>query len=270
MGMSIPRETIRLVGQPEDPKLVGPASGTDYTGTMKRWSRSRLEALKEQDLHGYVLKKDSPSCGLFRVRVYDEGTGIPSRTGRGIFARELAEQLPLLPMEEEGRLNDPPLRENFIGRVFAYYRWTRMLETDPSAKGLVGFHTAHKMTLLAHSPRHYRDMGRLVAEAGSRDWDELAAEYGRTVMEGLSVLSTPGKHVNVIQHLMGFLKEALLPEDKAELLDQVETYRRRLVPLVVPLTLLKHHLGWHTVPAWVDQQVYLNPYPQELMLRNHV
>ena len=270
MGMSIPRETIRLVGKPEDPKLLGPASGTDHTGTMKRWSRGRLEALSRLDLHGYVLKKDSPSCGLFRVRVYDDQTGIPVRTGRGIYARELVDQMPLLPIEEEGRLNDPPLRENFIGRVFAYQRWTRMLAADATPKALVAFHTAHKMTLLAHSPRHYRDMGRIVAQAGSREWADLAEEYGRTLMEGLSVLSTPGKHVNVIQHLMGFLKEALSPEDKAELLDLVESYRRRLIPLVVPLTLLKHHLSRQNVPDWVDQQVYLNPYPQELMLRNHV
>jgi uncharacterized protein YbgA (DUF1722 family) len=145
-----------------------------------------------------------------------------------------------------------------------------LLEEEPTPGGLVRFHTAHKLTLMAHSPEHYRRMGRLVAQAGVRPWPELSAEYGRLLMEGLAVLTTPGKHANVLQHLMGYLKDALSGEDKAELLGLIEDYRRELVPLIVPLTLLRHHLQRHPVPEWVHQQVYLNPYPKELMLRNHV
>ncbi len=167
-----------------------------------------------------------------------------------------------MPLEEEGRLNDMPLRENFIERVFAYYRWTRLLEQDPTPGGLVRFHTAHKLTLMAHSPKHYQEMGRLVAQAGALPWDELVAAYGARFMEGLALLGTRRKHVNVLQHLMGYLKNDLSSEDKQELLGLIEDYRQELVPLIVPLTLLQHHLRRHPVPEWVHQQVYLQPVSQ--------
>jgi uncharacterized protein YbgA (DUF1722 family) len=192
------------------------------------------------------------------------------RNGTGMFPREVMNRFPLLPLEEEGRLNDMPLRENFIERIFAYYRWTKLLDEEPTPGGLVKFHTAHKLTLMAHSPKHYTEMGRLVADAGKRNWDQLTAEYGAMLMEGLAVMGTRGKHVNVLQHLMGYLKNDLSSEDKQELLGLIEDYRQGLLPLIVPLTLLKHHLNRHPLPDWVDQQVYLHPYPKELMLRNHV
>jgi uncharacterized protein YbgA (DUF1722 family)/uncharacterized protein YbbK (DUF523 family) len=269
IGLPIPRESIRLEGDPEAPRLVAPKSGTDYTDRMKAWARGRLEELAAMDLCGFVAKKDSPSSGVFRVKVYNEH-GMAQRVGTGIFPRELMNRFPLLPVEEEGRLNDMPLRENFIERVFAYYRWTRMLDEEPTPGGLVKFHTVHKLTLMAHSPKHYTGMGRLVADAGKRDWDELTAEYGAQLMQGLAVMGTRGKHVNVLQHLMGYLKNDLSGEDKQELLGLIEDYRQGLVPLIVPLTLLKHHLNRNSVPDWVHQQVYLHPYPKELMLRNHV
>jgi uncharacterized protein YbgA (DUF1722 family)/uncharacterized protein YbbK (DUF523 family) len=249
MGMSVPRESIRLEGDPASPRLVGPKSGTDYTPAMRRWSQSRLEELAALDLHGYVLKKNSPSCGLFRVRVYNE-RGMPHRNGGGLYAQALVAQFPLLPVEEEGRLNDMGLRENFIERIFAYYRWTRLLRENPSPGGLVRFHTAHKLTLMAHSPVHYREMGRLVAQAGTEPWEELTAAYGKMLMEGLGVMGTRGKHTNALQHLMGFLKNHLSGDDKQELLGLIEDYRLGLVPLIVPLTLLKHHLNRHPVPDW--------------------
>jgi uncharacterized protein YbgA (DUF1722 family)/uncharacterized protein YbbK (DUF523 family) len=269
MGLSIPRESMRLVGDPEQPRLIAPKSGTDYTERMVAWARMRVEQLADEGLHGFVFKKDSPSSGLFRVKVYNEH-GMAERSGVGMFAREVARCFPLLPLEEEGRLNDMPLRENFIERVFAYYRLTEMLIQEPTPGGLVKFHTAHKMTLMAHSPKHYREMGRLVADAGKRKWEALTAEYGAQFMAGLGVMGTPGKHVNVLQHLVGFLKNDLPSEDKQELLSLIEDYRLGLLPLIVPLTLLKHHLNRHPVPEWVHQQVYLYPYPKELMLRNHV
>jgi uncharacterized protein YbgA (DUF1722 family)/uncharacterized protein YbbK (DUF523 family) len=269
MGLPTPRESMRLVGDAEAPRLIAPKSGQDYTERMQTWARERLEELAAVQLHGFIFKKNSPSSGLFRVRVYDQ-KGMPRRVGTGIFPREVMDRLPLLPLEEEGRLHDMRLRENFIERIFVYYRWTRLLEEDPTPGGLVRFHTAHKLTLMAHSPSHYQEMGRLVAQAGSLTWEELVETYGRLLMEGLEVLGTPGKHTNVLQHLMGFLKEALSREDKAELLGLIEDYRQGLVPLIVPLTLLQHHLRRHPVPDWVHQQVYLNPYPKELMLRNHV
>jgi uncharacterized protein YbgA (DUF1722 family)/uncharacterized protein YbbK (DUF523 family) len=269
IGLPTPRESMRLVGDPETPRLIAPKSGRDHTERMQTWARERLEELAAVKLHGFIFKKNSPSSGLFRVRVYDRN-GMPQRVGTGIFPRELMKRFPLLPLEEEGRLHDMRLRENFIERIFVYYRWMRLLEEDPTPGGLVRFHTAHKLTLMAHSPSHYQEMGRLVAQAGSLPCQELVGTYGRLLMEGLAVLGTPGKHSNVLQHLMGFLKDVLSKEDKAELLGLIEDYRRGLVPLIVPLTLLQHHLRRHPVPDWVHQQVYLNPYPKELMLRNHV
>ena len=275
IGLPVPRESMRLVGAPEAPRLIALKSGTDYTDRMKAWAQERLEQLAAMDLCGFVLKKDSPSSGLFRVRVYNadagaSGHGMPSRTGTGVFPRELMNRLPLLPLEEEGRLNDMPLRENFIERVFAYYRWTELLRSDPTPGGLVRFHTAHKLTLMAHSPKHYQELGRLVAQAGTLPWGTLIATYGAKFMEGLALLGTHRKHVNVLQHLMGYLKKDLSPDDKQELLALIEDYRSELLPLIVPLTLLQHHLRRYPVPEWVWQQVYLQPYPKELMLRNHV
>ena len=179
---------------------------------------------------------------------------MPQRNGTGMFPREVIKRFPLLPLEEEGRLNDLPLRENFIERVFAYYRWTRMLDEEPTPGGLVKFHTAHKLTLMAHSPKHYTEMGRLVADAGKWDWDGLTAEYGALLMEGLGMMAVSeaagAKHVNVLQHLMGYLKKDLPSEGKQELLALIEDYRQALVPLIVPLTLLKHHLCRHPRGTW--------------------
>jgi uncharacterized protein YbgA (DUF1722 family)/uncharacterized protein YbbK (DUF523 family) len=270
-GMSIPRESLRLVGDPKAPRLVTIKSGQDYTERMQTWARERLEQLAEAKLHGFVFKSKSPSSGLFRVKVYTK-KGMPSKIGTGIFPREVMQRFPLLPLEEEGRLHDMRLRESFIDRVFAYYRWQNLMEQNPTPGGLVQFHTAHKLTLMAHSPSHYREMGRLVAQAGTLPWEELEERYGQSLMEGLQVMTSPGKHANVLQHVMGFLKDKLSREDKAELLDYIKDYGKGLVPLIVPLTLLSHHLGRYEddVPDWVHQQVYLHPYPKELLLRNHV
>jgi uncharacterized protein YbgA (DUF1722 family)/uncharacterized protein YbbK (DUF523 family) len=269
MGLPVPRESMRLEGDPENPRLVAPRSGTDYTERMVEWARMRTDELADEGLHGFVFKKNSPSSGLYRVRVYSEH-GMPERVGTGMFPREMLRRFPLLPMEEEGRLHDAHLRENFIERLFTYHRWTYLLQEDPTPGGVVAFHTAHKLTMMAHSPAQYTKMGRLVAQAGAMDWEELAAEYSRLLMQGLEIIATPGRHTNVLQHLMGYLKRELGTADKAELMALIEDYRQGLVPLIVPLTLLKHHLSRPSVPEWVHKQVYLHPYPKELMLRNHV
>jgi len=268
-GLPTPREAMRLVGDPASPRLVTVKTGIDHTERMLSWARVRVEELAQEGLHGFVFKKSSPSSGLYRVRVYDQH-GVPLRTGTGLFAAEFRRRFPLLPLEEDGRLNDARLRENFIERFFTYSRWTRLLAQDPTPGGLVRFHSAHKMTMMAHSPALYRQMGRLVAQAGSLPWQELADVYSRLLMEGMAEIATPGRHTNVLQHLMGYLKRDLPKNDKDELLALIHDYRRGLVPLIVPLTLLKHHLRRPSVPDWVHVQAYLNPYPKELMLRNHV
>ncbi len=268
-GLPVPHEAMHLVGNPDDPRLVTIKTGVDLTGQMTAWAVRRVEELAGEGLHGFVFKKDSPSSGLFRVKVYNEH-GMAERVGVGMFAREVQRRFPLLPLEEEGRLNDAHLRENFIDRIFTYQRWTAIFQTGPTPAELVRFHTAHKMTLLAHSPAHYQKLGRLVAQIGQRPLDEIAAEYGMLLMEGLKAVATSGRHYNVLQHLLGFMKDDLDADDKAELLEAMDTYRHGLVPLIVPITLLKHHIRRRPVPDWVHQQVYLNPYPKELMLRNRV
>lgn len=268
LGLGAPRESLRLVGRPERPRLVALKSQTDHTQPMEQYAACRLGELAGVGLHGYILKKDSPSCGMERVRVYDK-SGMPQRTGRGLFAAALIERFPLLPAEEEGRLRDARLRENFVERVFAAYRWNQFVESRPRARDLVRFHTGQKLTLLSHSAGHYRKLGQLVARAGKTPMNRLLGEYEALFAEALAVKATPRKHANVLYHLMGQLKKQLDAGDKAELVESIEAYRQGRVPLVVPLTLFQHHFRRHAVP-WVQEQVYLNPYPAELMLRNQV
>ncbi len=268
IGLGTPRESLRLVGIAANPRLIALKSGTDHTEKMKRWGKEKLEELHALDLHGYILKKDSPSCGMERVRVYGE-SGMPQRNGIGLFAAALLERFPLLPGEEEGRLHDTPIRENFVERVFAYHRWKTFLAGRPRAKDWVAYHTRQKLVLLAHDEQIYRRMGRLVARAGSGHLPGLLETYGELLMTALKVRATHRKHANVLYHLAGYLKDVLDPDDRAELLECIENYRKRLVPLVVPITLLLHHFRKHPVD-WVAEQTYLNPYPSELLLRNHV
>ena len=268
LGLGTPRESLRLVGTPEAPHLVATRSQQDYTEAMQRYAASRLTALARLDLHGYILKKDSPSCGMERVRVYSQDGAAP-RQGRGLFATTLMQRLPLLPVEEEGRLQDMRLRENFMTRVFAYHRWSQFIARQPTAPALVRFHTQHKLTLLAHSRLHYQALGRLVARAGELPIPELLHAYGATFMDGLKVKATPRKHANVLYHLLGYLKKSCSADDKAEVVACIEAYRQGVVPLVVPLTLFKHYFRRYPLP-WVLEQTYLQPYPAELRLQNHI
>lgn len=268
LGLGIPRETLRLTGASADPRLVTTRTGRDHTAAMKGFAAKRLEQLAAMDIHGYILKKDSPSCGMARVRVYNDH-GMAARTGRGLFAAALLGRFPELPVEEEGRLQDMTLRENFIERVFAHHRWSGFAQSGPRAKDLVEFHARQKLSLMAHSPEHYRQLGRLVAQAGRQPMRETLAAYGVQLMQCLAVRTTARKHANVLLHLMGYLKKQLDAGDKAEMIAQIDAHRTGLVPLIVPLTLLAHHFRRHPVP-WVHGQTYLNPYPAELMLRNHV
>ncbi|RPI27535.1 MAG: DUF1722 domain-containing protein [Acidobacteria bacterium] len=268
IGLGTPRETIRLEGNPAEPRLVAPKSGRDLTETMKSYATRRLEELAALGLHGYILKKDSPSCGMERVRVHQGPSMSPARVGVGLFAAALCSRFPSLPVEEEGRLNDPVLRENFIERVFAFFRLQQFLKAAPSPGNLVAFHGTTKMALLAHSPKHYKQLGQLVA-SGAKQLETTLEAYTRLFMEALKVRATRRKHANVLQHLTGYVKRSVDAEDRAEMAATIEEYRQGLVPLVVPLTLLKHHFRRHPI-EWVLSQTYLNPYPAELMLRNHV
>jgi uncharacterized protein YbgA (DUF1722 family)/uncharacterized protein YbbK (DUF523 family) len=268
LGLGVPRPTIRLEQRGGEVRLVEPKSGRDHTRAMQQWSRRRIRELRALDLCGYVLKKSSPSCGLLRVRLWSEKS-MPLRSGRGVFAAELCEALPLLPVEEEGRLNDPPLRESFVERIFAYRRLQALFRERWTRGELVAFHTAHKMQLLSHSQAHYRALGRLVAEASGGSPAALAQRYQALFMQGLAHVATARRHTNVLQHMQGHLRDRLDDPARRELAALVEDYRRGLVPLVVPVTLIRHHVARLEV-AYLQGQTYLDPHPKELMIRNHV
>ena len=185
-------------------------------------ARSKVKELEGADLCGFIFKKDSPSSGLFRVKVYNNGAA--AKSGSGLFAAAVARHFPLLPLEEEGRLNDPHLRENFIERVFSYRRWKDFLASGPTLGRLVEFHTAHKLLMMAHSPEAYRSMGALVAHGKELPLPELLSRYEELFMKGLALHATTRKNTNVLQHMMGYFKKQLSPEEKAELLEVIGQY----------------------------------------------
>jgi len=266
-GFGTPREAMRLVTEGTEVRLVTVRTRRDVTGQLDQAVAARLRTLARLDLDGYVLKKDSPSCGLFRVKVYGP-SGVGQRSGRGLFAAGLADAQPLLPLEEEGRLGDPRLRENFIERVFAYRRLRNLMAGPVGAGALMQFHARHKLLLLAHAPSAYARLGRLVATARGRVPRALVDEYGDGFMQALATPATRGRHVNVLQHMAGYF-EAVDAGSRRELAASIADYGRGLVPLVVPLTLVAHHARRHEVQYLLDQ-IYLQPHPKELMLRNHV
>ena len=267
-GMGTPRESIRLVDEGGGIKLLTVKARVDHTASMTAYSAEKVHALEGQDLCGYVLKKDSPSCGMTRVKVYT-GKAPATRTGVGVFAQALIARFPSLPVEEEGRLTDPRLRDNFIERVFAYRRLRDLFESRWTVGDLVRFHTAHKLVLLAHSTQAYTRLGRLVADAKSLDRVSLRARYVAGFMEALTAIATPLRHTNVLQHMVGYFKKTLDAASRAELLAAIEDYRLGLVPLIVPITLVRHYVRVHGVD-YLAGQVYLAPHPKELRLRNHV
>jgi uncharacterized protein YbgA (DUF1722 family)/uncharacterized protein YbbK (DUF523 family) len=267
-GLGTPREAMRLVGDPKKPRLVTIKTGRDMTNPLTMFTERKLEVLETADLSGYIFKKDSPSCGIERVRIFNRH-GMPSRNGAGLFARAFMSRFPLVPVEEEGRLCDPVLRDNFIERVFCYHRWRTLARGPLTRQAVVEFHTTHKYLLLAHSRHHYQQLGRLVAQADRHGPKELIERYGALFMEALAVTATPRKHVNVIQHIVGHMKERLTAGERKELDGVMDDYRQGLVPLIVPITLVKHYVVRYRVD-YVRDQVYLNPHPKELKLRNHI
>lgn len=267
-GLPVPREAMHLAGDPAAPRLVTVRSGIDMTERMRAYCKRTAVELEAENLCGFIFKKGSPSSGLFRVKVYG-GSGMPAKTGRGLFAQSVVEHFPLLPVEEEGRLEDASLRENFLERVFAYKRLQDFLRGDVSLGGLVAFHTRHKLQLMAHHPALYREMGRLVASAKGMGRKELLETYRQLFMTTLGYQATARKNTDVLLHIMGYFKKDLTTDEKSELREVIAQYHSRLVPLVVPLTLIKHDMRKFK-PDYLMGQTYLEPHPAELMLRNHV
>lgn len=267
-GMGVPREALRLEGDPAAPRLMTHNSRVDWTERMQSWGAERLDRLAEEELCGYIFKSKSPSSGMERIKVYD-AKGHPSPKGVGIFARMFMDRFPLLPVEDEGRLHDAGLRENFLVRVFAFHRWRELLAEGLSLGRLVEFHARHKLLLMAHHPETYREMGRLVAKGRELPLNDLRDRYIEALMRGLAFKSTVKKNVNALTHAMGYFKRQLSADEKREMLEVIDEYHRELTPLIVPITLLNHYTRKYGEP-YLSRQHYLRPHPAELKLRNHV
>ncbi len=266
-GFPIPRESFRLVGDPENPRLVTTRTQVDHTERMAGWAEKRVRELEKENLCGFIFKSDSPSSGLERVKVYN-AKGMAEKKGVGMFARAFTRHFPLLPVEEEGRLNDAKLREAFIEQIFTLKRWRETLARPAGMKHLVDFHSRHKLLVLAHSPAHAKRMGKLVAEGKGTPIRQVYTDYERLLIEALRLKTTLKKHMNVLQHIMGYFKQQLTADEKQELLEVLDQYRREYLPLIVPVTLLNHYVRKYNQP-YLQQQVYLNPHPIALKLRNH-
>jgi uncharacterized protein YbgA (DUF1722 family)/uncharacterized protein YbbK (DUF523 family) len=267
IGLGMPRPPIQLVGDPRRPRARGVREPSiDVTERLEAFAREQAGRL--HGLSGYIFKSRSPSCGMVRVKVYDAG-GMVGAHASGIFARVLMEQRPLLPVEEEGRLNDPVQRESFVNRVYALWRWQRMLANGLSPAGLIGFHSDHKYMVMAHSQAAYQRLGRLLSDLKGQDLTVVANAYLSELMTTLKRRVGPQRHINVLQHILGYLKRSLSADEKAEMTEALEAYRRGEVPLIVPITLIRHHFRRMPDP-YISRQRYLNPYPDNLGLRNHV
>ena len=267
-GLPVPRETLRLVDSPGGVRLVFRKNGEDFTDAMRAWAADRLDQLESDDLCGFIFKSKSPSSGMERVKVYND-KGVPSSSGTGIWAGMFMQRFPLIPVEEEGRLHDPKLREMFIERVFVLKRWRDAFRNGGSLGRLVDFHTRHKLLIMAHSQEMYRELGRVTAEGKKSNLDRLLETYLKGLTRALSLKTTIKKNVNVLQHIMGYFKKNLTADEKQELLEVFNFYARGDSPLIVPVTLLNHYVRKFD-QGYLKEQYYLNPHPLELRLRNYV
>jgi uncharacterized protein YbgA (DUF1722 family)/uncharacterized protein YbbK (DUF523 family) len=267
IGMGIPREAIRLIGDPEAPQAIGSVN-SELNVTQALADYGTHMATQMDDICGYIFMQKSPSCGLERVKVYQDN-GLPTPSGRGIYAQAFCAHQPNLPVEEDGRLNDPVLRENFITRVLAYADWQAVLQGGLTRRTLTNFHSRYKYQLMAHNPAQYRMLGKMLGGMSKADANEIGPRYFSELMSALKRCATRGTHTNVLQHLNGYFKNSMSADDRQEMQRLIGQYRRGVVPLVVPLTLLKHHLRQHPDP-YVAQQVYLQPHPENLSLRNAI
>jgi len=267
-GFGIPRESMHLEGDPQAPTLVTSRTKRDVTDQLLSWAHKRVKELERENLCGFIFKSNSPSSGMERVKIFGRD-GMPRKIGTGIFAGVFMKYFPLIPVEEDGRLHDPVLRESFIERIFVLKRWREMIGQGGKIGSLVEFHSRHKLLIMAHSARHGASLGKLVAGAKTIQEQELREQYQSLLMEALKLRSTLKKNTNVLQHLMGYFKKELSADEKQELLEVIDHYHRGDFPLIVPITLINHYVRKYEQP-YLKGQYYLNPHPVELQLRNHV
>jgi len=268
-GLGIPREAMRLIGKDtESARLFTNKTFVDKTDQMLEFTYPKLDELEEEKLRGFIFKTKSPTSGMRGVKIYTEA-GMPSHRGAGIFAREFMKRFPNIPIEDEGRLHDAGIRENFIETIYVYDRWLTFLEQDESTGGLVRFHTRHKYLLMSHSPALLKELGKIVAGINKQNHRKSVERYERTLLDALQLKATARKHTNVLHHIMGYFKKILSPDEKVELLEVIDRYKNNLIPLIVPMVLMQHYVRKYQEPYLLEQW-YLHPHPDELKLRNHV
>ena len=267
IGMGTPRQPIRLTGDASNPEAVG-VKTPELVVTQPLRTYGKKVAGDIHDLSGFIFKKDSPSCGMERVKVYND-KGMAERSGTGLFAREIMKAHPLLPVEEEGRLNDADLRDNFITRVYVYARWKALIDSGLSKSGLIKFHASHKYLVMSHSTVMYHQLGQMLSDLTRASLADIADRYIASLMQALSVPATRKRHTNVLQHLLGYLKNKLDSAYRTDLDKTIDAYRRGEFPLAVPVRLLQHHFSIHP-NLYIKEQVYLNPHPQALLIRNNL
>ncbi len=266
-GLPVPREAMRLVGDPGHPRLVTQRSAIDHTERLREWSEKRVRELEKEELCGFVFKQSSPSSGMERVKVYND-SGVAQKVGVGLFAQAFMNHFPLIPTEEEGRLHDVRLRENFIERLFAFKRWQDSVSAKPNAAALMEFHGRHKLLLMAHDVKSVSQLGRLIAKVDEASCRDVADRYIQQFMGAMKKQATTAKNVNVMMHILGYFKKQLNNDEKQETLELIAQYRQGHLPLIVPLTLFNHYVRKYD-QAYLRRQHYLKPGPLELHLRNH-
>ncbi|MDA0117632.1 MULTISPECIES: YbgA family protein [Vibrio] len=265
MGMPVPRPTIRLMSDQERIALVETKDASiDHTDKMMDYSKSKVAELSSTELCGYIVCAKSPTCGMERVKVYKKGGA--ENIGVGLYTQELMKQMPWLPVEEDGRLNDPVLKENFITRIYTLRDFYDSMDGEPTAGKIVAFHSRYKLTLMAHHPQSYKELGRLVATIKEYDIDTFYQKYRVGLMNAVSHRASRKNNTNVLMHLQGYFKRDLAKEQKAELSGVIEEYRQGTLPLLAPLTLIKHYLAAYP-DAYLSEQKFLQPHPQEMRLR---
>jgi uncharacterized protein YbgA (DUF1722 family)/uncharacterized protein YbbK (DUF523 family) len=266
-GFGIPREAMRLVGDLENQSLVTQKTKIDQTQKMEKWISTKIPKLENEDLDGFIFKSDSPSSGMERVKIYDD-KGNSRKSGSGLFARAFMKHFPLIPVEEEGRLHDIVLRENFIVRIFAFSRWKEQKNEDSGSAAIISFHAKHKYLLMAHNPAIQKELGRLVSGIKNLDRNKFLAKYEQLLMTALRYTATVKKNANVLQHMAGYFRTRLNSDEKKELLELIDLYSKEIIPLIVPVTLIRHYVRKYD-EEYLSGQYYLEPHPMELKLRNH-
>ncbi len=266
-GMGVPRETLRLVGDPAKPRLMTTRTGVDHTDSMQAWAAGRVVELEREGLHGYIFKSRSPSSGMEKVKVYNGRGGLAGRAP-GMFGKVFMDHFPTLPCEDDGRLNDPGLRENFIERVFTLWRFREAVRASATLGTLMAFHARNKFLIQSHNEKLMREMGRELAGVKARAARAHIPRYEAALMRALKTVATVRKHTNILQHMFGYLRDHVDDGDRKELAGIIEDYHRELVPLIVPVTMLRHYVVKHDI-EYLRDQYYLDPHPIELKLRNH-